>query len=105
MQPAAEAMAHALAATESPGAFLPVYANVTAAPVTDAARIRERLVEQVTGRVRWRESIAAMWDADITDYVEFGGKVLGPMVKRIAPDATVTSVISMDDIEALVGRL
>ncbi|MBN8831188.1 MAG: ACP S-malonyltransferase [Sphingomonadales bacterium] len=105
MQPAADAMAQALAATESPGAFLPVYANVTAAPVTDAATIRERLVQQVTGRVRWRESIAAMWDAGITDYVEFGGKVLGPMVKRIAPDATVTSVITMDDIEALVGRI
>jgi [acyl-carrier-protein] S-malonyltransferase len=105
MQPAADAMAQALAGTESPGAFLPVYANVTAAPVTDAAAIRERLVEQVTGRVRWRESIAAMWQAGITDYVEFGGKVLGPMVKRIAPDATVTSVITMDDIEALVGRI
>ena len=105
MQPAADAMDKALAATQSPGAFLPVYANVTAAPVTDAATIRRLLVEQVTGRVRWRESISAMWDAGITEYVEFGGKVLGPMVKRIAPDATVTSVITMDDIEALVGRL
>lgn len=105
MQPAADAMAQALAAVESPGAFLPVYANVTAAPVTDAAAIRDLLVEQVTGRVRWRESIAAMWDAGITDFVEFGGKVLGPMVKRIAPDATVTSVITMDDIEALLGRI
>lgn len=105
MQPAADAMAQALAAVDSPGAFLPVYANVTAAPVTDAAAIRDLLVEQVTGRVRWRESIAAMWDAGITDFVEFGGKVLGPMVKRIAPDATVTSVITMDDIEALLGRI
>jgi [acyl-carrier-protein] S-malonyltransferase len=105
MQPAADAMAQALAETSSPGAFLPVYANVTAAPVSDAETIRGLLVQQVTGRVRWRESISAMWDAGITDYVEFGGKVLGPMVKRIAPDATVTSVISMDDIEALLGRL
>lgn len=105
MQPAADAMAQALAETRSPGAFLPVYANVTAAPVTDAATIRDLLVQQVTGRVRWRESVAAMWDAGITDFVELGGKVLGPMVKRIAPDATVTSVISMDDIEALLGRL
>jgi [acyl-carrier-protein] S-malonyltransferase len=105
MQPAADAMAQALADTASPGAFLPVYANVTAAPVTDAESIRQLLVEQVTGRVRWRESIAAMFDAGITDFVEFGGKVLGPMVKRIAPDATVTSVMTMDDIEALVGRL
>lgn len=105
MQPAAEAMAKALAETNSPGAFLPVYANVTAAPVTDAAAIRARLVEQVTGRVRWRESIAAMWDSGITEFVEFGGKVLAPMVKRIAPDAAVSSIITMDDIEALVGRL
>ncbi|MBT2185815.1 ACP S-malonyltransferase [Sphingobium nicotianae] len=105
MQPAADAMADALAGTDSPGAFIPVYANVTAAPVTDAATIRQLLVEQVTGRVRWRESIAAMWDAGITDFVEFGGKVLSPMVKRIAPDATVMSIVTMDDIEALVGRL
>ncbi len=105
MQPAADAMAQALADTASPGAFLPVYANVTAAPVSDAATIKDLLVRQVTGRVRWRESIAAMWDAGITDFVEFGGKVLGPMVKRTAPDATVTSVMSMDDIEALLGKL
>jgi [acyl-carrier-protein] S-malonyltransferase len=102
MQPAADAMAQALAATQSPGAFLPVYANVTAAPVTDAATIKDLLVRQVTGRVRWRESIQAMWDAGITDFVEFGGKVVGPMVKRTAPDATVSSIISMDDIEGLV---
>jgi len=105
MQPAADAMAEALANTASPGAFLPVYANVTAAPVTDAATIRQLLVEQVTGRVRWRESIAAMWDAGITEFVEFGGKVLAPMIKRTAPDASVTSVITMDDIEALIGRI
>jgi [acyl-carrier-protein] S-malonyltransferase len=105
MQPAADAMAQALEGTASPGTFLPVYANVTAAPVTDAATIRRLLVEQVTGRVRWRESIAAMWDAGITEYVEFGGKVLTPMVKRIAPDATATSITTMDDIEALLGRI
>jgi len=105
MQPAADAMAQALADTASPGAFLPVYANVTAAPVSDAETIRRLLVEQVTGRVRWRESIGAMWESGITDFVELGGKVLAPMVKRIAPDANVTSIITMDDIEALVGRL
>jgi [acyl-carrier-protein] S-malonyltransferase len=105
MQPAADAMAQALAGTQSPGAFLPVYANVTAAPVTDAATIKDLLVQQVTGRVRWRESIAAMWDAGITEFVELGGKVVGPMVKRTAPDAIVTSVISMDDIEALLGSI
>lgn len=105
MQPAADAMAQALSETASPGAFIPLYANVTAAPVTDAGTIRALLVEQVTGRVRWRESIGAMWESGITDFVEFGGKVLGPMVKRIAPDATVSSVVTMDDIEALLGRI
>ncbi|MBO9581102.1 MAG: ACP S-malonyltransferase [Sphingobium sp.] len=105
MQPAADAMAEALAATPSPGAFLQVYANVTAAPVTDAAEIKELLVRQVTGRVRWRESIAAMWDAGITDFVEFGGKVVGPMVKRTVPDATVSSIITMDDIEGLIKTI
>lgn len=105
MQPAADAMAAALADVASPGPFLPVYANVTAAPVSDAATIKTLLVEQVTGRVRWRESITAMWDAGFTEFVEMGGKVLGPMVKRIAPDATVSSIITMDDIEALVGRV
>jgi len=105
MQPAADAMAQALAATNSPGAFLPLYANVTAAPVSDAATIKDLLVRQVTGRVRWRESIQAMWDAGITDFVEFGGKVVGPMVKRTAPDATVSSIISMDDIEGLVKTI
>jgi [acyl-carrier-protein] S-malonyltransferase len=105
MQPAADAMAKALAATPSPGAFLPVYANVTAAPASDAETIRDLLVQQVTGRVRWRESIAAMWEAGIAEFVEFGGKVVGPMVKRTAPDAIVTSVIGMGDIEALLGQI
>ena len=71
------------------------------AVVSDPTQIRVALVQQVTGRVRWRESVLAMWDAGVTDFVELGGKVLGPMVKRIAPDATVTSVVTMDDIEAL----
>jgi [acyl-carrier-protein] S-malonyltransferase len=105
MQPAADAMAEALAEAELSAPLLPVYANVLAAPIADPDEIRARLVEQVTGRVRWRESIAAMWDAGVTDFVELGGKVVGPMVKRIAPDATVTSVMTMDDIEALLGKL
>lgn len=105
MAPAAQAMEQALGQTQSPGAFLPIYANVTAAPVSDAETIRKLLVEQVTGRVRWRESIAAMFAAGITEFVELGGKVLTPMVKRIAPDAEATSIISMDDIEALAARI
>lgn len=105
MAPAAEAMAAALADAPLGAPLVPVYANVTAAPVADPETVRRLLVEQVTGTVRWRESIEAMWAAGVTDYVEFGGKVLGPMIKRIAPDATVTSVVTMDDVEALAGRL
>ncbi len=105
MQPAAEAMEEALAKAAINAPLLPVYANVLAAPIAAPDDIRKRLVEQVTGRVRWRESVAALAQAGVTDFVELGGKVLGPMVKRIAPDATVTSVVTMEDIEALLGAL
>lgn len=105
MQPAADAMAKALADVAIRAPLVPVYANVTAAPVSDPDSIRALLVEQVTGMVRWRESVSAMFDAGVHDYVELGGKVLGAMVKRIAPDATVTSVVTMDDIEALEKAL
>ena len=105
MQPAAEAMEQALADAEIAPPSVPLYANVTAAPVEDPDEIRRLLVEQVTGMVRWRESVAAMADAGVDHFVEFGGKVLSPMVKRIAPDARTTSVISMEDIEALVKEI
>jgi len=55
--------------------------------------------------VRWRESVIAMFEAGVHDFVELGGKVLGPMVKRSAPDATATSVVTMADIEALAKAL
>ena len=105
MQPAADAMADALGRTP-PGALrLPLFANVTASAVSDPAEIRHLLVEQVTGRVRWRESVLAMAAAGTEQFVELGGKVLGPMIGRIAPDAKVTSVITMADIEALAKEL
>jgi len=105
MQPAADAMAEALGRVP-PGAFLlPLYANVTAAPVTDPAEELALLVQQITGRVRWRESIAAMHAAGVTHFVELGGKVVGPMVKKIAPEAAVTSVVGMADIEALAKEI
>jgi [acyl-carrier-protein] S-malonyltransferase len=105
MQPAADAMAEALAGAALQSPLVPLYANVTAAPCADPEQIRSQLVEQVTGRVRWRESVAAMFDAGVHDFVEIGGKVVGPMVKRIAPDSSAASVISMDDIEALLASL
>ena len=105
MEPAARAMEQALGDAEIRPPAVPLYANVTAAPVEDPAEIRRLLVEQVTGMVRWRESVAAMAERGVTHFVEFGGKVLGPMVKRIAPDAKTTSVVSMDDIEALAREI
>jgi [acyl-carrier-protein] S-malonyltransferase len=105
MQPAADAMARALGEVQLKPPLVTLYANVTAAPVDDPSEIRRLLVEQVTGMVRWRESVAAMADAGVVHFVEFGGKVLGPMVKRIAPDARITSVVTMDDIEALVREI
>ena len=105
MQPAADRMADALGSTELRPPVVPVFANVIAAPASDPDRIRELLVEQVTGMVRWRESIAEMVAAGVEEFVELGGKVLGPMVKRTAPDAKVTSLLSIDDIEALAKEI
>jgi [acyl-carrier-protein] S-malonyltransferase len=105
MQPAADAMADALSYVVLEAPAVPLYANVTAEPSTDADTIRNQLVEQVTGMVRWRESIANMWDAGVHEYVELGGKVLAGMVKRIAPDAKVTSVVTIEDVEALAKEL
>jgi [acyl-carrier-protein] S-malonyltransferase len=101
MQPAAEAMGDALSYVVLDDPKVPVFANVTAQPERDPDTIRNLLVEQVTGMVRWRESVGNMFDAGVEEFVEIGGKVLGPMVKRIAPDAKVTSVISIEDVEAL----
>ena len=105
MQPAADAMEKALDEARIAAPLVPLFANVTAAPVADADTIRRLLVEQVTGMVRWRESVLAMHAAGVDRFVEFGGKVLTPMVKRIAPDAAGTSVVTMDDVEALVKTL
>jgi [acyl-carrier-protein] S-malonyltransferase len=105
MQPAADAMAEALGATPPRAFRLPIYANVTAAPVTDPAEEQRLLVEQVCGRVRWRESVLAMRAAGVEEFVELGGKVLGPMIGRIDGDAKVTSVVTMADIEALAKEI
>ena len=105
MQPAAEAMAEALERTPPRTLRLPLFANVTAAMVTDPGEVQRLLVEQVTGRVRWRESVLAMQAAGIERFIELGGKVLGPMISRTAADADVTSVVGMADIEALAKAL
>ena len=105
MQPAADAMEKALADVRIDAPLVPVFANVTASPVGDPDTIRRLLVEQVTGMVRWRESVLAMADTGVERFVEFGAKVLTAMVKRTVADVDTTSVMSMDDIEALLKTL
>jgi [acyl-carrier-protein] S-malonyltransferase len=105
MQPAAEAMADALSYVVVQPPSVPLFANVTAEPATDPDAIRSQLVEQVTGMVRWRESVAHMFEAGVDDFVEIGGKVLGAMVKRIVPDAKVMSVVTIEDVEVLAREL
>lgn len=105
MQPAADAMAEALARV-APGALsVPLYANVTADVVTDPALVQKLLVDQVCGRVRWRESVIAMKAAGVEEFVELGGKVLGSMIGRSVTDVKVTSVITMADIEAILKEI
>ncbi|PAV92851.1 hypothetical protein WR25_01345 [Diploscapter pachys] len=105
MQPAADAMDAALADARIGAPLVPVFANVDAAAIADPGAIRASLVAQVTGMVRWRESVLAMVEAGVTQFVEFGGKVLSPMVKRIAPDVDAISVVTMDDIEDLLKKI
>jgi [acyl-carrier-protein] S-malonyltransferase len=105
MQPAADAMALALAKASIQSPLVPLYANVTAAPVVDPSEIVRLLVEQVTGTVRWRESVGAMADVGVDQFVELGGKVVGPMVKDITDKATAISIVTMADIEAFAATL
>ncbi len=105
MQPAAEAMSDALSYVVVERPAVPLFANVTASAESEPDTIRGLLVEQVTGMVRWRESIGNLAQAGVEDFVEIGGKVLGPMVKRIVPDVKVTSVVTMEDIEALAKEI
>ena len=105
MQAAADAMAEALDKSPPTALRLPLYANVTAAVVTDPGQVQRLLVEQVCGRVRWRESVIAMKDAGVDQFAELGGKVLSPMIGRTVADVNVTSVATMADIEALAKEL
>ena len=107
MQPAADEMAEALAevAIAAPRTFL--VANVTARPTNDPEAIRRQLVEQVTGRVRWRESIEWLaGEGGVTRFAELGaGKVLTGMVKRIAPDAEGVALNAPADLEAFAASV
>jgi [acyl-carrier-protein] S-malonyltransferase len=101
MQPAADAMAAALASVTVKAPVVPVVANVTARPVTEPAEIVRRLIEQVTGTVRWRDSVAFMAGQGVTTFYEAGsGKVLSGLVKRIAAGAVGVAIGSPDDVAA-----
>jgi [acyl-carrier-protein] S-malonyltransferase len=101
MAPAAERMREALGEADVRAPVVPVVANMTASAVTDPSEIRRLLVEQVTGTVRWRESVAYMAANGVTRFVEVGsGKVLAGLVKRIADGATASSVGTPEDIAA-----
>ena len=106
MQPAADVMAEALAKVEVKAPAVPLIANVLAAPISDPAEIRKRLVEQVTGTVRWRECVARMAADGVAHIYEIGsGKVLAGLAKRIVPTLNATSVGSPQDIEAALSSL
>jgi len=106
MGPAAREMEEALAKVQVRPPKVPVISNVSISPESDPDRIRKLLVEQVTGRVRWRETIAGLRDRGITSVVEVGaGKVLTTMAKRIDKDLPATSIESPQDIEAFLKSL
>lgn len=106
MQLAADAMAKALNETEVKAPSVPVVANVLASAISEPGEIKRRLVQQVTGSVRWRESVTYMTDNGVTDFYELGsGKVLAGLVKRIARDVNAVSIGTPGDIEAVKPQL
>ena len=106
MQPAADAMAEALANVTVHAPVVPVVANVLARPISDPEEIKKRLVEQVTGTVRWRECVAVMAADGVTDFYEIGaGKVLAGLVKRTAQSANAMSLGTPADIDAAIAAL
>jgi len=106
MQPAADAMAEALADVEVKAPAVPVVANVIAQPITDPAEIKKRLVEQVTGTVRWRECVTYLTANGVTDVYEVGaGKVLAGLVKRTERTLNATSIGTPAEVEAALDQL
>lgn len=106
MQPAADVMAEALAKTAIKPPSVPVVANVLAKPIREPGDIVRALIAQVTGTVRWRESVAFMADAGVSNFYEVGaGKVLSGLIKRIADGASTSAIGSPDDVAAFkAGR-
>jgi [acyl-carrier-protein] S-malonyltransferase len=106
MQPAADAMAAALAAVAMRDPSVPLIANVVAGPVTTAEEVRKRLVEQVTGTVRWRDCVGYMAANGVTLYAELGvGKVLTGLARRMAPDAKAINAGTPGEVAELAAAL
>lgn len=106
MRPAADAMARAFMEVEANDAEIPLVANVLAEPITDHKEIIKHLIEQVTGTVRWRETMAYLQEQDVTDLAELGaGKVLSGIAKRSHKEMNAFSVGSAEDIEELAKNL
>ena len=106
MRPAADAMARAFMDVEVHDAEIPLVANVLAEPITDHKEIIKHLIEQVTGTVRWRETMAYLQEQGVTDLVELGaGKVLSGIAKRSHKEMNAFSVGSVEDIEELAKNL
>ena len=106
MGPAADAMAEALAETNMNAPILPVVANVTAEPTDDPDQIRQLLVDQVTGMVRWRESVLNMKELGVEEMVELGsGKVLCGLIRRIDKEIACMNAENPEDIETLIEKL
>ena len=105
MQPAADAMAEALQSAAFSNPSVPVVTNVSAGAVSDAETLRAQLVEQVTGKVRWRESVDWMHGEGVGQFVEAGAKVLTTMLKRHIKEAQGTALVTADDLEAFAASL
>lgn len=106
MQPAADAMAEALADVAIAAPKVPLVANVTAAATSDPEAIRRQLIEQVTGSVRWRESVAAMAASGVTSFYEIGaGKALSGMIRRIHREASVAAIGTSADVTGQIDNL
>lgn len=106
MVPAANAMREALASVQKHAPIVPVVSNVTVTPTSDPDEIAARLVAQVTGQVRWRETVEWFGANGVTELVEIGaGKVLTGLARRISKDISGSSINSLDDIDTFLGRL
>jgi [acyl-carrier-protein] S-malonyltransferase len=106
MQPAADEMEEALSEVQIKTPCVPLVAKVTAEPTINPRTIRRQLVEQITGRVRWRESISCLTEAGVMHFVEVGaGKVLSGMVRRINKEATGVALGDPESIAAFAKTL